>query len=137
MSFIRKIKRGDMIYYDEVENARINGKVVQKHIRYIGKDKDRATSFPIDKVHFGYIATRLMRGDLSARELLDMIEKMGHSVIGEDLESVGIRYTFKKKISEYRSITLGNLRSRDIQQVRENTQIGENIPPDSHRPFRN
>ena len=96
MSFIRKIRRGDRIYYDEVENVRVNGKVVQRHVRYIGTDKDRPTSFPVDRMHFGYIATRLMQGDLSASELLDMIEKMGHSVMREDLESVGIRYTFKK-----------------------------------------
>lgn len=40
MSFIRKIRRGDKLYLAEVENQRINGKVVQRHIRYIGKDAD-------------------------------------------------------------------------------------------------
>ena len=38
MSFIRKQKKGDHIYLHEVENKRINGKVVQKYIRYIGKE---------------------------------------------------------------------------------------------------
>ncbi len=38
MSFIRKIKRNGKTYLAEVRNERIDGKVVQKHIRYIGKE---------------------------------------------------------------------------------------------------
>lgn len=38
MSFIRKIKRGKFTYLAEVENKWENGKVVQKHIRYVGKE---------------------------------------------------------------------------------------------------
>jgi transposase len=38
MSFIRKIKKGKYTYLAEVEGKRINGKVVQKHIRYVGKE---------------------------------------------------------------------------------------------------
>ena len=37
MSYIRKIKKNGKVYLAEVEGKRINGKVVQKHIRYIGK----------------------------------------------------------------------------------------------------
>jgi len=37
MSFIRKIKRGDSIYLAEVENVRVGGRVVQRHLRYVGK----------------------------------------------------------------------------------------------------
>ena len=43
MSFTRRIKKGDHIYLAEVENKWINGKVVQKHIRYIGKEVDGKT----------------------------------------------------------------------------------------------
>lgn len=38
MSFIRKIKRNGKIYLAEVENKWIDGKCVQKHIRYVGKE---------------------------------------------------------------------------------------------------
>lgn len=38
MAFIRKIKRGGSVYLAEVENKRENGKVVQRHIRYVGKE---------------------------------------------------------------------------------------------------
>ena len=61
-------------------------------------------------MHFGYIATRLMQGDLSANELLDMIEKMGHSVSRENLERIGLYYNFKKNsfsLSLYRKRTSG------------------------------
>jgi transposase len=40
MSFIRKIKKGNSVYLAEVENQRIEGKVVQKHLRYVGKEVD-------------------------------------------------------------------------------------------------
>lgn len=40
MSFIRKIKRGNSVYLAEVENVWVKGKVVQKHIRYVGKEVD-------------------------------------------------------------------------------------------------
>ena len=40
MSFIRRIKRGNTIYLAEVENKRIGNKIVQKHIRYVGKEVD-------------------------------------------------------------------------------------------------
>lgn len=40
MSFVRKIKKGNKVYLAEVENVRIHGKTVQKHIRYVGKEVD-------------------------------------------------------------------------------------------------
>lgn len=40
MSFIKRQKKGKYVYLHEVENKRINGKVVQKYIRYIGKEVD-------------------------------------------------------------------------------------------------
>lgn len=43
MSYIRKIKRGNKVYLAEVEGKRINGKVVQRHIRYVGKQADGMT----------------------------------------------------------------------------------------------
>lgn len=43
MSFTRKIKKNGKIYLAEVENKSINGKVVQKHLRYVGKEVDGQT----------------------------------------------------------------------------------------------
>lgn len=45
MSFVRKIKRGDKTYLAEVENQWIDGRCVQKHIRYIGKEVDEKVIF--------------------------------------------------------------------------------------------
>src|SRR3989339_665858 len=38
MSFIRRIKNGNHTYLAEVENKWVNGKVIQKHIKYVGKE---------------------------------------------------------------------------------------------------
>ncbi len=43
MSFIRKRKRNGKIYLEEVESIRVDGKVVQKHIRYVGRELDNKT----------------------------------------------------------------------------------------------
>ena len=43
VSFIKKIKKNGKIYLAEVENKWINGKSVQQHIRYIGKEVDGKT----------------------------------------------------------------------------------------------
>ena len=43
MSFIRKIKKGKNVYFAEVENKRIDGKIVQRHVRYVGKEADNKT----------------------------------------------------------------------------------------------
>lgn len=43
MSFIRKMRVKGRVYLAEVESKKINGKVVQRHIRYIGKEVDGRT----------------------------------------------------------------------------------------------
>jgi transposase len=43
MSFIKRKKKKGQIYLSEVENIRIGGKVVQRHLRYIGKEADGKT----------------------------------------------------------------------------------------------
>ncbi len=43
MSFIRKHRVGGKIYLAEVENRWVHGKVVQRHIRYVGKEANGKT----------------------------------------------------------------------------------------------
>jgi transposase len=43
MSFVRKFKRGGKTYLAEVENQWVKGKVVQRFIRYVGKEADGRT----------------------------------------------------------------------------------------------
>ena len=47
MSYIRKIKRGNKTYLAEVESTRVNGKVVQKHLRYVGREVNNKTVISI------------------------------------------------------------------------------------------
>ena len=57
MSFTRRIKKGDHIYLAEVENKWIDGKVVQKHVRYIGKEVDGKTilSSSMSNIEIDYV----------------------------------------------------------------------------------
>ena len=43
MSFIRRIKRGGRVYLAEVKNEWVDGKCVQRHIRYVGREADGKT----------------------------------------------------------------------------------------------
>jgi len=43
MSYIKRSKKNGKVYLSEVENKRIDGKVVTRHIRYIGKEVDGET----------------------------------------------------------------------------------------------
>ena len=101
MSFVRKIvkknKDGSVkVYYAEVENVWVNGKPKQRHLRSLGTDPNNPNTIQIDRMHFGYIATRLMQGDLTANEVIELVEKMGNRIDAEDLEAIGIKYHFKK-----------------------------------------
>ena len=125
MSFVREVVRknkdGTVVkYYEEVESYRINGKVRQRHIRSLGRDKDKPDSFPLDLMHFGYIATRLIQGDLSPSELFDMIEKMGHHVSRENLERIGLNYNFKKN-----SFSLSLYRKRSSEKQKDASSAGK------------
>ena len=87
MSFIRKITKGKSVYLAEVENVRINGKVHQKHIRYIGKEADDKQSLSsslsdieIDQVK---LCGPLIVLDYLAKEikLSDTIGKYGDEIL--------------------------------------------------------
>lgn len=43
MSFIRKIKKGKKVYFAEVENKRIDGKIVSRLFQYLGAAPDNQT----------------------------------------------------------------------------------------------
>jgi len=43
MSYIRKYRKGNKVYLAEVESRRIKGKVVQRFLRYVGKQADGHT----------------------------------------------------------------------------------------------
>lgn len=43
MSFIRRYKKGGKIYLAEVESVRVQGRVVQRFLRYVGREADEKT----------------------------------------------------------------------------------------------
>jgi transposase len=43
MSYIKRFKKNGKIYLSEVESKRVDGKVIQRHIKYLGKEADGET----------------------------------------------------------------------------------------------
>lgn len=99
MSFIRKIKKkNNRVYYAEVKNQRVNGKVKQIHIRYIGDKPDAPKrKFEIDGSQLKYIAKRLADKSLTPDDIFDILEKKGEPITRYELEKMGIQYNFVKK----------------------------------------
>ncbi len=48
MSKIKRSKRKGKVYLSEIETKRVNGKVVTRHIRYIGKGADSKPKFHLN-----------------------------------------------------------------------------------------
>lgn len=87
MSFIRKIKKGNYTYLAEVENVWENGKVKQKHIRYVGKeiDGERKLSGSIERAKIDKVSIYgpLLIIDSIAKEfgLSDLLGKNGEYLL--------------------------------------------------------
>jgi hypothetical protein len=97
--FLRKNKDGSTkTYYADVDFPWVYGRVVQRYIRPVGTDSEKPSTIQMEPLHLGFIATKLMQGDLTPDELLDMLEGMGRKVLREELEAVGIRYSFKRTV---------------------------------------
>lgn len=98
MSFIRKIKKGDKIYYAEVMNERIDGKVVQRHIRYIGTDPDAPPKkFELDQKELGKLLDLISKNSITPDDIFNILEKSGKPVSREKLKKFGIEYDVSKK----------------------------------------
>jgi len=98
MSFIRKIKRGNCIYYVEVENERINGKVVQRHIRYIGTDPNAPRKrFELEQLDLIKILELLSSNSLTPDDIFTILENSGHVVTRGKLKKIGVEYDLSKK----------------------------------------
>ena len=87
MSFIRKIRKGSRIYLAEVENKRVNGKVIQYHIQYIGKEADNKTilstsisDVSIDQVKL-YGPLLVLQHLASAIKLSSILGKFGDEIL--------------------------------------------------------
>lgn len=102
MSFIRKITNKNKdgttrTYYAEVESIRIDNKVKQRYIRFLGRDPNKPNNFSLGRMEFSTLSLGLMHGELTANDVFDLLEQMGHPCTRDALEKIGIRYDFKKK----------------------------------------
>ena len=84
ISFIRKVKFGNKIYLSEVETKRITGKVVQKHIRYVGNGKTILSSsisnLQIDQVKI-YVPLLILNHIAQEIHLPTILGKYGKEIL--------------------------------------------------------
>ena len=78
MTFVVKkvtMKGNERVYYSHVDGKRVNGKVVQKYVGYLGKDPKSKSG-----IMSGYIlpyVTRLMDLDITPVGIHDVLKKIG------------------------------------------------------------
>lgn len=97
MSFIRKVKVGEKVYLSEVENTRINGKVKQKFLRYIGREMNGK---PIRKVEVNNIKIENVKRSLDVLA----IDKIAEELKLKELQNKFILALVYSQLLEKRSI---------------------------------
>ena len=89
MAFVREIKKPSGTYYALVENNRINGKVVQKVLKYLGTSPN-LQEMQLDPALAGILAQALMSG-ASTAEVKKALKDIGIAVKGR-LKQVSLIY---------------------------------------------
>lgn len=113
MSFIRKIKRGNSVYLAEVENTWVQGKVVQKHIRYVGKEID------------GHIQRRVATSDVEVEAVRHCADVLAVHRVAERL---GLRELFGEHGPYVLSFVYSHLLERPGIRKLEEWFSGTEIP---------
>ena len=89
MAFIRAIKKPSGTYYALVENKRVNGKVVQKVLKYLGTSPN-LQELQLDPAMAGTLAQTLMSGTTTA-DVKMALKEIGIPVEGR-LKQVSLIY---------------------------------------------
>ncbi len=108
MSFIRISTKGGRQYRQLVESywdrkAKRSRTRVLRHLgpvvpRFPRPDPSlEPTTLPMEPVHFGLLATRMMTGTLTAAEVLETVHEMGEEIPSGRLAAVGIRFDLGEK----------------------------------------
>jgi len=113
MSFIRKIKKGPHVYLAEVENHRVQGKVVQKVLRYVGKEID------------GHIERRVVTTDVEVEAVRQCADVLAVHRVAERL---GLRDMFDEYGPYILSFVYSHLLERPSIRKLEEWFGGTEIP---------
>ena len=87
MSFIRKYKRGKRVYLAEVESRRVKGKVVQRFLRYVGKQADGHTVLATSISEAQVDEVKLYGPLLVLHHLAEEIERSEERRVGKECRS--------------------------------------------------
>jgi hypothetical protein len=90
MAFVRAIKKKYGTYYALVENKRINGKVVQKVIKYLGTSPNEQ-EIQIEPKIAVTIAQTLISGSATATDVKKVLKNIGLPIKGR-LKQVSLIY---------------------------------------------
>ena len=90
MAFVRAIKKPYGTYYALVENKRVDGKVVQKVLKYLGTSPN-LRELQLDPESAGVIAQTLMSGSATTAEVKKVLKEIGMPVKGR-LKKVSLIY---------------------------------------------
>ena len=90
MAFVRAIKKPYGTYYALVENKRVEGKVVQKVLKYLGTSPN-LREIQLDPKSAGEIAQTLMSGSATTAEVKKALNDLGLRVDGR-LKKVSLIY---------------------------------------------
>jgi len=90
----RKSKSGK-VYYNLVDEKRVNGKVVQKYAGYIGKSPNSKKEIDPDDI-MKYLERLLKRG-ISQEEIDQILKKMGIEYDAWPITKIIIAHTMKLK----------------------------------------
>lgn len=92
MSYVRKKRFGERVYYYEVEGYRNkDGKVRQRVLRYLGVSPNKI-EIPVESELAGQLAQALMSGKQTPSELKETLKKLGVPVGPGKIKMVSLIY---------------------------------------------
>ncbi len=103
MAFVRTVSVGQRKYRQLVESywdpkTRTTRKRILRHLGPVAPRFPRADptllppTLPMEPVHFGLLATRMMRGTLTAAHVVQTVQEMGEEMPPGALQAVDIRF---------------------------------------------
>ena len=145
MAFIRTVTVGQRKYRQLVESywdpkTRTTRKRILRHLGPVVPRFPRADpallppTLPIEPVHFGLLATRMMSGTLTAAHVVQTVQEMGEEMPPGALQAVGIRFDLaEKKLALLLWLEPPSSRPRPVPSATRPSNRSGPTPPRSSR----
>jgi hypothetical protein len=100
MAYVRKLHRGDRVYYERVESYRDEkGRSRTRVLEYLGANPEPPPEpITLKGSDFAMLAVKLMDETLAPKDVFDLLEQIGKKPANLDaLEAIGIRFDLAGK----------------------------------------